>query len=346
MLLFMNIFITNQRTCRTCVHDDRLNIFKYQLASLSVIPWDKVVIYCALDAEYYPRLGELRDWVSELFPCNAEFYAHRNLKQWEWREAVNKVTGMSSDGLIWLLANDDHIFMAPDLSVLNEGIDYLKEEEGFKSLYFSHWPENMRWFAGRNANRKGRYLVTERHVTDGIQIVSESLLRAWLFNVDYGDIDLRRSDNFRGLFAHKCYLPLQELVYHMEGYMHVGIPFSLCPVLRVPPGFFDKDIKIAYCHEKKREGWVNIDPRKSFDETDCRMLMSEIPLFWRDRISEVSYKVIDHNMLVNSRKQHAREVCSFKPNSVWANESDAVPPEDWFREIDSAYAGESDSFLN
>jgi hypothetical protein len=77
-----------------------------------------------------------------------------------------------------------------------------------------------------------------------------------------------------------------ELCRHYDGYTSL---MKYVPPLFIPPGFFERQIKIRYGYEKRKDGWVNINPNAPWitEEVDLPILVNDIPHFWRERIMEV-----------------------------------------------------------
>ena len=71
MILFLNVFITDNRVKYHRGHYgdsyDRITVFKYTLASYSVIEWSHVIIYYGLDVSYQSRREEIKSWINYLF---------------------------------------------------------------------------------------------------------------------------------------------------------------------------------------------------------------------------------------------------------------------------------------
>lgn len=348
MILYINVFITNNRSNRRdhvkidFQTDDRLDIFKYTLASLAVINWSNVFIHSKLDKEYEPRAKELEHYVHQLF-TNVEFKTERSEYQKQWQKNCRNVLDKSDD-LIWYMCNDDHVFVDSDLNLIQEAQQTMSSDPSkFKSLYFSHWPETLRWFAGKNAQKTGNFLISKRNITDGIQLVNKDLLHNWWFENHYGNEMMRRSDDIMTILPKEklteftCYAPTKEIVRHFDAYGHVRIPATICPPYTIPPGFFENDIKISYCSDYYRKGWVNIDPTNLHYQatnelgTDYKWLIEDIPLFWKDRISKVE---IDKQLPIEELHDHHRKnisnMISFRPHfGPWLEESDADPPMEW-----------------
>jgi len=241
MILFINVFITNKRARVT--PDDRFEVFKYMLHRLSLVDrWSKAVIYCKLDSEYEHKEEELRKWCHDLFP-NVSFYPDRVMYQKDWQKAAQEVLDYPDD-LVWFLGNDDHIVLNNDL--IDEAMELVLQDEGNASFYFSHWPEVMRWYAGNPDTKRvgANFVMATRSVTDGIQLVNKKLLRSWWFDRDYGDAEMRRSDDIMLLtpgsecsspFVANFYAPLKETARHFDGYGHVGFSEDFC--MSLPSSF-------------------------------------------------------------------------------------------------------------
>lgn len=89
-----------------------------------------------------------------------------------------------------------------------------------------------------------------------------------------------------------------------------SLPSDIVPPLFIPAGFFEKKIKIRYGYSDYKKGWVNINPlieKYSFEDSsgaDLKILLEEIPLFWKKRISCLDInKNIDCKKLEEARKK-------------------------------------------
>ena len=140
----------------------------------------------------------------------------------------------------------------------------------------------------------------------------------WWFGADYGDTFMPRTDYRladkdnkpigRDVYTifHNIYVPLRELCRHYDGYGHAEINPNECPALVIPPGFFENDIKIRYGLDPYHQDCVNIAPWKQYyslldksNGTDYKWVLSDIPLFWKDRISKVEKFKSDNEPLYN-----------------------------------------------
>lgn len=346
MILFVNVFITKNFATsydrgRWGVQD-RLDVFKYSLASMAVIPWTKVIIHCQLDECYKHRRGELDDYINKLFP-GAINYHTRIDKHSKWKAAMEEVFAVQGDELVWFSCNDDHVFIDYDLDVLNACERRLNEllasgNNPNVACYVSHWPEML-----CHANYGMQYPVL--HQTphffevdwvniDSIQIVSKAVLKHWWFTHEYGDdVFLIRSDgNMPGKgpeYIHinldlslRTVIPLRELARHFDGYSRPYMPggsadINRCTPLFVPHGFFENQIRVSFCKETKKDNSVHVNPVLANYSTvdplgaDCKLMLEDIPLFWRDKIADIDFgPEVDRQILIAARNKAVQLVAN------------------------------------
>ena len=312
MILFINTFITNKRFFKYKDKPEdpryipsRFDIFKYLLSSLSVIKWEEVIIYCELDDDYIERYEELDHFINSTFDCEIKIYHFRNSNQTMWKVAVNNLGHLNDDQLIWFTCNDDHVFIDNNLDYINLIIEKQKEllkDSSFASSYLTHWPEMLALRAEpgkfkRNIleDNKQYFVMDWKNADSGASIINLGLLKYWWFENDYADAIFRRTDDPENEVISptiKTIVPYREQVRHFDGYNHVGINPKDCPLLFIPEGFFESDIKISFCKKPNSNRYVYIDAQNkepkafSYSGSDMKCLINEIPLFWKSRISE------------------------------------------------------------
>jgi hypothetical protein len=350
MILFINVFITKNFATNynrgNLPRQDRLDVFKYSLSSLSVIPWSKVIIYCELDECYKDRRKELNEYINRLFPENLSNYEFRIDKQSKWKQSMEEVFACQ-DELVWFSCNDDHIFIDYDLDVLNACERRLKEliKNGTNHVacYVSHWPEMLcHANYGKQYPVLGRckeYFEVDWVNIDSIQIVSKAVLKHWWFSHEYGDdVFLIRTDgNLAGKGKEYIHInidlslvttiPCRELCRHFDGYcrhfdtskspyMPGGTAdINRCVPLCVPDGFFNNEIKISFCREQRKDGWIHINPVLANYFTvdakgaDYKYMIEDLPLFWRDKIIDIDFgPEIDRQVLVMARNKAVQDI--------------------------------------
>jgi hypothetical protein len=302
MILFINVLITSERLTYNHLgtnrnpQKSRLDVFKYSLASLAVIPhWTKCVFYIELTEEFAHREAELRQYIERNFR-NVEYHNRRNELQHEWQTAVTKLM-THGDRTIWFLCNDDHVFIDYSLSTIDQAVLEL-EKCHYGSFMFSHWPEHLKGAVQTHVVGKqiGELLSFEGNFPDSIQICTIDLLRHWWFDHDYEARRMPRTDWSRGGFVksdmHPTFVPLRECCRHYDGYYHIHVNDNECPPLHIPDGFFTDDIKIS---SEIKPGYTTFDPLhenyRAHDENgvDSKLLFADIPLFWKDKISEFEH---------------------------------------------------------
>jgi hypothetical protein len=318
MILFCNTFITETtlfgkgKVVRENLKSfNNFDIFKYSLASLAVAyPWSKVILKISLDEIYKSRQKELEKFIKDEFKA---FDLYLEWKRNEYQNDWKRDYDLLDNNLIWYYCNHDHIFFDSSKEYLAELVDLLRTEE-LCSLQFSHWPENI-----RTAKRNPKYVVHDNLISfesinfDSIQIITKELYRRWWFEGDFNHIKLGRPDFFgiglaeiKPMPMHKVVIPFKEICRHFDGYQHVQpvIDNNQCPALDIPPGFFEKDIKVRYGYEDYKEGWVNINPKKEYyfaydtSGADYKFTLEDLPLVWKNRISVIDSKdVSDEEML-------------------------------------------------
>lgn len=336
MILFVNVFITDKaftfydRGLLT-LSNDRVDIFKYSLASLSVIEWSHVIIYYDLDINYREREKEIDEYLKSLFK-DPVIYHYRNDRQPEWKVALEKLFLIEGEEFVWFLCNDDHVFIDYETGLLDRiliKLEDLSKTHKYVSCYFSHWPEML--YYGRTPPRFTQvgmiedsedFFVTIWKNCDSIQIVNKNLLRHWWFEHDYGDKWMPRTDGFpHNVISPEtvCIIPYRELVRHFDGYSHNGIDINACQPLFIPDGFFDNKIRISYCAESRKNGYVHVNPLIENYSTvdkqgaDCRCLLEDLPLFWRAIIAKtIVNKKVDERLLLKCRNEAVLRVASQK----------------------------------
>lgn len=313
MKLLINTLITDDRLSKhfkwergTLKLDNRLDIFKYSLASFAAIPFQSVEINVSLSPTYEPRRDELIDWILKLWKGTPSVISNERIeRQSGWRESVDRY---EDDDLVWFCCNDDHIFIDYELDMLSEitiamqnqiFVDHgqygrIASKTPYASCYFSHFPELLAIAQTQGAKQVGRHLEFQWRSNDSVQIMSGALLRAMWEDTDYGDAVMPRPDFYTQAVVPEAtfYVPLREMCRHYDGYNHVGISLAHCPPLVIPPGFFENNIKIRYGGEGNWQDFVNINPMRcdyravNGHGTDYKWILSDIPLFWQNRISE------------------------------------------------------------
>jgi hypothetical protein len=340
MILFLSVFISNTGNQHRRGHYgafyDKLNVFKYTLASYSVIKWSHVIIYYDLDIGYEGRHEELKGWINSLF-INPIVYDYRLTHQSQWLKAMEEVFSFEEDDLVWFCCNHDHVFIDYDTDLLYKleaKLSSMSKVYPYVACGFTHWPEYLAYSAQPNYHpyphcrgiiieNTDEYCVVEGWIyNDAIVIVNKNWLKCLWCEVDYGDIRIARPDGVPGVrvIPTRTIVPYRELVRHYDVYSHVNIDINLCPPLQMPDGFFEKDIKILYCAEQRKPSYVHINPQiedyYSYDHlygVDSRYCLEDLPLFWKNRISTIEVaQEVDRERLLKYRDTAVLKLASSK----------------------------------
>lgn len=328
MLLFVNVFVTNQRMnedsgdLRPDRAHNKLDVFKYTLASYESIPWSEVHLYYELDTEFLHREGEFRAFVEGLFPDNLRLFNHRISDYKGWNRALGRLPSVPEQ-LIWFTCNDDHVLIASDLEPLNKAVNLAKKlsaDTPYVSVQITHWPEVvaaperyrlsklLRSPLSDSAYYKAKIKGTDLdgstvtyHSSIGTQILTRAVLDYWFASPAVLPNDLRRTD-FISFFPDELLtvFPRSEIARHFDGYSHTGVRLDVVPVLMIPDGFFEGRIKILSGGSSRIPGYVWLHPLKqmwadellhserplSIPKCDLNITFDEIPYFWRNRVRD------------------------------------------------------------
>jgi hypothetical protein len=369
MDLLISVFITDINTgVRVSKKGERLDVFKYSLASYSVLPLNKVFIFCKLDDNYRCFQEDLEIYIKSIFKDPIiHFDRFVTQKQWKDYDIFNK---LESD-LIWFNQNDDHVFIDSNLDMINEGIKLLNEDSAtYKSLFYTIFSEQVAFAKRQNCIKFGNYLRHKTPFVDSTQIFNKNFLKYLIYDLDWKGQENTRIDSLildKRAFGEKyirgsceiilcdidvsSYIPLKELCRHYESYHHSKSPFSICPPLFIPYGFFENEIIIKYCNKTYDGKYVNIHPFKKFrinnkfgytnkNElhllTDMNCLLQDIPLFWASHIKKIIIdEHIDEKILKDKRNENFYEVMNMPlvtaltDNKIMSKDNNNYP-EDWF----------------
>lgn len=311
MIVFYNVKITDVKMTwpyQGTVYDraawfpvsNRFDIFKYCLASRAVMApvVDKFIFYIDL-AEFATQQSELLAYMESIFPKDKlEVHWHRIERTRDWRAVTSQ---FADHELVWYEGNDDHIFIDYNLDVVKAAQATLRADiDPNAVVYYSHWPEQMRMsmaLQGQLTN-DGNFVKFTWDTVDSIILMKGSRFKRYWLETDCGEDNIYRSDSLGWQYGFKIpstvYAPTRELVRHYDGYSHVGTLLgTIAPPLYVPEGFFEGNMRVRVGYTERKEGWQNLyaaaERLYSIDPNghEARWCIEDIPLFWRDHISEL-----------------------------------------------------------
>jgi hypothetical protein len=225
------------------------------------------------------------------------------------------------------------------------GINAVKNDPDPNCLFhFSHWPESIRVAKYNNGilqEDKNTIKVLDFKDCDSMSALKcGRFMNYWYGERAYdmiGDTAIPRTDELTKVgydkIAATSYFPTRELIRHFDGYSHVGNLMNHTPPLYIPYGFFDNNIKISIGTNDRVDGYTTFNPNSEYlyaaDQSGCdyRWISSDIPLFWRGKISEI----IVLNEDVESRNKYFLELTKIRFTSYYNHiqQYDDCPIE-WF----------------
>jgi len=320
MIFLNNVYITNEPSPFSSGYDrgnlpnnDKLDIYKYSLASLSnAYPWKRAIIFFELHEEYHDREQELIEFIKEEFKgIDLILRNTRNEYVSDWIDTYD----LLNDELIWFCCNHDHIYM--------DNTDYLENyihmfrknySNTLSSIFFSHWPEMLSHVSDGSVEKvdgQSVFKISTNTRICSIQIITKKLYKSWWIDgwehIDTSKIFLPRSDHaksiydFKNLESFELFVPSKEICRHFDGYGHTRPAMSNkdCPALSIPEGFFENNIKINFNVDKDRNKcYTYFDPlcEKYYawcrTGTDYKWCEDDIPKFWNSRISSIQSRDI------------------------------------------------------
>lgn len=343
MILFFNVFLTNARHGHYQRYNlpqyDRFDVFMYTLATLAAINRFRVAhFYIALDQPFQHRRKEIEDFIHANFACQGiKIYSHRCFHYHEWREATDRLL-QEPDDLIWWYGNDDHPFIDYDCEMIDRVCELMKNDQSHPDLacYLSHWPELTRTAGGRNpVIVDNSFLTFEWGVTDADQIINRNTLISWYVKHQWPPMIKSDAIQLHKYIPLKCYVPLREVCRHFDGHSHVGNLSNVCPPLAIPPGFFEKQMKVLYCSNERRPGWTHLNPCNTnyfafhHGGTDYRWMLEDIPLAWQGRIVETEDQSGQYSpaQIIQARNEARMLMCKPPFHAGWSNPSTPYLPD-------------------
>ncbi len=330
--------------CKNYAMPKKTEIAKYSLASYAVYPWSHVLIRYELDNK--DEYESFDAFILKLFP-KAVIMHERSDSQADYRKSV-EILDTFDDDWIFYSPNNDHPMMTNDISTIDKLIEKAntyKDKYEFISIYYSHFSEFLNISKKKNPfnatfGKDTRTLEEDdlaitivRNDGDNtaVQIVNKNLFRHWFDSKELGGGRIIRSEDVRNYFITHNQLiinPKKEICAHFDGYPHTitarhEILPEEVPPLFVPLGFFENNIKIRYGYDAYKEGWTNINPtlkNYSFKDTetgtDLKWTLDDIPLFWKEKISEIDANpYLDKNTMQKARDENYELI-----KNPWSNE--------------------------
>ncbi len=321
MILFYNVCITPDASNykinyirKNLPIFDKIEILKYSLSSMAAIPWTKAFINIQLESYYKVFLHDIENYVEKEFKNINYFFNNKRASSLkEWQKYANVM--LQNSEIIFYCGNHDHIFLSPTLKTLKESEKLLKDSDDlFDVIVFSH----RAYFHNNGSNIYDKYSIKKHNYLEAIICIKPLAFWEFWYSFDVGNYHMPRSDwdNTKNQFIEWNYISFHEILCeHFDGSSFTdNYPINYDPPLVIPAGFFENNIKINFGFENK-ENYFNINPLsryhkcKDISGVDAYWTLDNIPLFWKNRISDVQInselnydeakKIADYKNIVN-----------------------------------------------
>lgn len=300
-------------------HQSKLDITKYTLASYSVLPWKKVIIRYEIDDG--KRSLDFETYCKDLFPlCIIENERSDTAKK--YCDAITKYCDDSD--LVFFSADNDQTYISPKefpqnlLTIINKLSSV--HTSSSVSLVYSHFTEcvnsvshqHMLWGTYSGLTFKKVYedgiciaVKPNKFIGDSMYILKAKALKEIFSKAPNRGRVVRMEDtglNLSRQIEQILIWPKEELCRHYDSAFHrvrtgqTKDPWIQQPLF-IPDGFFEKNIRIRYGYDDNQDGFVSINPL--FNSTctsklgypELNILLEDLPLFWKGRISEVDTNI-------------------------------------------------------
>ncbi len=297
---------------------DKIDILKYSLSSMSVIPWEFALINVELTSYYKVFEKAIKEYVEKEFQnVKYKFSKTRAQSQKEWQKLAKTILS-NDDDVIFFCGNHDHIFLSPDLNIFNSAEKLLKESESiYDAVCYSH----RSFYRNSEAHFQEDFNIYQLQSFDSMVCVKARSFWEFWHSFDTGNNFIPRSD-WVGAGEHNILWNIYS--YHRifcehfdgQGY-HPNYPINIDPPQVIPPGFFENDIKINFGLNYKNN-YYNLNPFSNKhkcvynDGTDSYWSLEDIPLFWKNRISQIE---IDYSLDMTKAKYYSalRNIMAVNP---------------------------------
>ena len=285
----------------------KFDITRYSLISYQSIPWTTSTIRIECQNKNHETIyGEMRG----LFP-KANVIEHRSDTVKKYYDALCDLD-LKDNPWIFYAPNNDHPFIGSTknlVEVINDADEAVKRTGAdIVSIPYSHFTECMNffrkmhheWGAYGGVFPKLLYETEHSYVIQLNKLLFDSLHiyryrdLQWIFGESQNTGRVIRPEDtefyLSDIKSHVMVVPKYEFCRHYDGYMHIA---DKVPPFFIPDGFFEKSIRIRYGYEGTKDGYVSINPlAKSFSYqsplgADLKIILDDVPEFWRDRIIEI-----------------------------------------------------------
>lgn len=323
MILYFDSFITDNslynqgkqilkiRESKTIYYkQSKLDVAKYTLGTYAQHKWSDVLIRYEIDKDYENLNQKFEEYIRDLFPL-ATIINKRSQSIQDFRVSWEFLSKCKSDW-IFLSSNNDHPWLWYDEEYINRILKtankFLKDKN-FISIVYSHYSEffNLSNYQSpfyKSFGDKAKIVyedndcfIIPRPFSDytGVQILHKRLFKHWLVDIETNAKVIRTESvaNIKKTENHLMIVPKKELCVHFDGHNNTEgtayyIDANVIPPLFIPPGYFEKKIKLSTF--KKSPDTVKVGFHKdnySFEKEegcDLKLSLQGLPTAWNNRI--------------------------------------------------------------
>jgi hypothetical protein len=300
-------YINIRSTDSAYFHKSKLDVTKYTLLSYRALNFNEIIIrYECEDGE---DSTEFNSFCQKYFR-DAKIFNHRSATASQYLDHLSQLSHLNNPWVFFSPNNDHTLIGNPEL--VNSYLRLAEEVEFFYpsyvvSVFTSHFVEYVNW----ESPDQPRWGIGSKNKVIGETAIAKIVSRAEGFFSP--SIKILRLSTITKIFSEtnnvgRCIrmedaldpphegpklkeltiYPKIELCRHFDGYFFENLPTH---PLFIPDGFYESDIKIRFGFKDYKRGHVNINPYENISYlggvADLQCLISEIPHFWKNRISEI-----------------------------------------------------------
>jgi hypothetical protein len=313
------------------IDSPRAEVFRYMIYSYSKLPWTIPLFNLDLSTLELEERKQIYDDIENLFQGKAILSNTRAAYRNEWLQLSDQVEDLGD--LVWYTGCHDFPYIAYDLIWLDHCIDKLKNTKELSATIFCHYQEfleqNLTNYPGviKKAELDEDGILVAENVTKLCMMLMHSkLFKQWWQESSFGDDFVPRSDwlsYWEAKTPFQVFIPPREFCRHFNGYSHaLG---RRVPVLSIPVGFFEKEIKIRYGYSDEKEGWTSLNPARpskmvDSNGVDIQGVLEDLPLFWKDHISDIDINPdINQDIFLEERNKVYKSWVSGNIPESWMN---------------------------
>jgi len=257
MILLMNVFLKPD--------DHAATWFEYDRGDLPSFPKHEVLLHTLrtyaqanftkayINIEFHPEYASPETFYADVLHaigCPASITNKQIQHQHGWQAISKRMADEHPGEPIWLAGNHDHPIIDPTMLTPIKRLFAEANPDHVISVMYSHWPEfvDQALIHEHTLHPEEGFVSYLAQDVHSIRVVTQELFRQWWFNLDYGDLELPRSDWWVKGDIHsgqmpvrspwyRTYTPLREVCRHFDGYSHISLtlgPDCPCPPLTIP----------------------------------------------------------------------------------------------------------------